>query len=99
MVSDIGSENMGYDIPEIHQDPLSRCGALHAERMMSLGRQHRVNVVGNSLHLSLGLSGTQDQIVGEGSQLRNVQDEDVGGFLFEGCPGDGPGFDLRIQCD
>ena len=45
--------------------------------------EHAIDMVGDRSRLSIRVSGPQDQVDGDGSQLRNVKDEDVRGLLVE----------------
>ena len=56
MLSNIGTENVGDHVAEIHQDPLRRRDSLDAHRCQPLAAQLGIDVVGDRLHLSFGLS-------------------------------------------
>ena len=45
--------------------------------------QHAIDMVGDRSRLPIRLGGPQNQVVGDGSQLRNVEDEDIRGLLVE----------------
>ena len=94
MVTNVGAENVDHDITEIHQYPIPGRGALNAEGRNALAGKHAVDVVGDSPDLPLGFTGAQDQIIGDGGQLGDREDQDVVRFLLERRPGDGKGFRL-----
>jgi len=48
--------------------------------------QYAVNVIGNCSCLPIGLCRTQDQIIGDGGQFSDMEDEDVYGLLVEHGP-------------
>ena len=54
----------------------------HCDDALPLG-QHTVYVIGDRSGLPIGVRGAQHEIIGDGSQLRNVKDEDVRGLLVE----------------
>jgi len=51
-------------------------------------------MVGDGADLTLGFTRAQDQIIGDGGQLGDKEDQDVLRFLLEGRPGDGESFRL-----
>ncbi len=99
MVPYVGPKDVRHHVAEIQQDPSGVGGALDAQGAATPARQRGVDVVGDGLDLTLGFSRADDQVVGDGGQLRNVQDEDVGGFLFQRRLGDRLGFYFRVECD
>ena len=94
MATNIGAEDVDHDITEIHQNPVRGRGALNAEGRDTLAGKHAVDVVGDSPDLPLGFTGAQDQIIGDGGQLGDREDQDVVRFLLERRPGDGKSFRL-----
>jgi hypothetical protein len=94
MTTNIAPEHVDHDIAEIHQNPIRGRGALNAEGRDTLAGKHAVDVVGDGPDLPLGFTGAQDQIIGDGGQLGDREDQDVVRFLLDGRPGDGKGFRL-----
>ena len=74
MLTNVGAEYVCDDIPAIHQNPLGRGSALDAEWRETPGRKHLVDVLGDGPYLALGFAGAEDEIIGDGSQLGDVED-------------------------
>ena len=53
--------------------------------------QRVIDVVGDRSCLPIRVCGSQDQIIGDGGQFRNLEDEDVRGLLIEHGPRDSEG--------
>jgi hypothetical protein len=60
MLANVGPENVGHDISEIHQDPLRGGSSFDAERGEALAGEDAVNVVRDGTHMTLRLSGTEN---------------------------------------
>ena len=74
MNASILPEDVGHDISEIEQHPLSGCGPLDAQRPFTASRQHPVDVVGDRTSLPIGFRGAEHQIISDGRQRGNVED-------------------------
>jgi hypothetical protein len=59
-----------------------------------LSGEHLVDVLGDGAHLTLGFAGAEDEIIGDGGQLGDVEDQNITGLLVEGGLRDGQGFSL-----
>lgn len=99
MFTDVFQKNVDDHIAEIHKNPFRRAGAFNAERSMALSGQNSVNVVRNRSSLALRVSGTQYEKICNGSQLGDMQDEDIGGLLVENRPCYREGFGLSFRFD
>ncbi len=99
MLANIVPKNMGHDVAEIDQDPRRRRSSFNAHWAGTGCGQHPVDMIGDGACLSIGLRGTQDQIVGDRGQFRNVEDEDIRGLFVEHRPRDGKGSGLRCSYD
>lgn len=51
-------------------------------------------MLGDGPHLTLGFAGAEDEIIGDGGQLGDVEDQNITGLLVEGGLRDGQGFSL-----
>ena len=58
------------------------CLALHVPGLVSGRAQLLHDVVGDRLHLGLGIARAEDERVRRGGQLPQVQDDDLSGFLL-----------------
>ena len=85
----IGPEDVDDHIHIIHEDPLRGQGAFDAERMDALSGEGAVDMFRDRAGLTVGFPGAEHQIIGNGGQLGDIEDDDVNGFLFECCLGDG----------
>src|SRR5262245_48793155 len=81
MMTGILAENMNDDVAEIHEYPLRRRLAFDAQCAGTRLGQHAVDMVGDRPRLPVRVGGPQHQIVSDGGQLRNMEDEDVRGLL------------------
>src|SRR5690349_22325114 len=99
MMTGILPENMDDHIPEIHEDPLRRGLAFDAHSAGSRLGQDTIDMVGDRSRLPIRVGGPQDEIIGDGGQLRNVEDEDVRRLLVEHGSRDGESCGLRCSCD
>jgi hypothetical protein len=68
MLTDIFEENVDHHVAEIHENPLCRRGSFRAEGRMPLGGKDSIDMICDSPHLALRISGAQDgaqdQIIG-----------------------------------
>ena len=99
MVTDVFQENVDDHIAEIHENPFCGSRAFNAERAMALSGQNSVHVVRNRSSLALRVSGTQYEKICDGSQLGDMQDEDIGGLLVKNRPCYREGLGLSFRCD
>jgi hypothetical protein len=79
-------EYMDDDVAKIHEHPLRGRFSLDVQCTGTRLGQHPIDVIGDGSRLAVRISGTQHQIVGNGGQFRNVEDEDVRGLLVEHGP-------------
>lgn len=97
--TDIFLENVDDHIAEIHKNPFCRAGPLNAERAMALVGQNAADVVRYRSSLALRVPGTQYEKICDGSQLGDMQDEDIGGLLVKNRPCYREGLGLSFRCD
>jgi hypothetical protein len=79
-----------HEVGEVEEDPLLAGVALDvvgAQPGLAQGLQHRV---GDGEDLLLVLPGGEDEVVGEGHRLAQVQDDHLARLLAEGGPGRAP---------
>jgi hypothetical protein len=88
-----------HDITKVHQDPLRGVHPFDAERACAMPREDLVDVIGDRLHLTLGLARAEHQVISDRGKLGDVENEDVFGLLFQGRRGDGDRFGLRLRYD
>lgn len=81
--TNVGQKDMGNNITEIHQDPPRCRRALDAQRRHPLDCQRVIDVLCNGANLAFGVSRTDDEIIGDGGQLTDVQDQDIFRFLLQ----------------
>jgi hypothetical protein len=62
-------------------------------------REDLIDVIGDRLHLTLGLARAEHQVISDRGKLGDVENEDVFGLLFQGRRGDGDRFGLRLRYD
>lgn len=65
-------KDMDDDIGEIHQDPLTSADALGGQGANPHFTEVLFNPLRNALDLSIGTTGADDKIVGDGSDLANL---------------------------
>lgn len=94
MFADVLLKDVSHHVTEVHDDPLGGRRPLHAQRGVALGTEHITDMVRNGASLTFRFSGAQHQIVGDGGEFRNVQDEDVCGLLVEDGSRNGKSFGL-----
>ena len=99
MFTDIFLENVHDHIAEIHKNPFCGAGPFNAERVMALGGQNSADVVRYRSSLALRVPGTQYEKICDGSQLGDMQDEDIGGLLVKNRPCYREGLGLSFRCD
>ena len=88
VVTDVRSEDVRNHVAEVHEDPLGRRSTLDVQWTRVVAGDDGVDVVRDGFDLPVGVPRADDEVVGDGGQLRDVEDDDVGGFLLERCPGD-----------
>src|SRR6266511_357918 len=74
-------ERVNDDVPQIDEHPAARAVALHAYRLPPSGLRLLHDAVRDPLHLPLAAPTADHEEVGDGGDLRDVQDEDVLGLL------------------
>ena len=84
-------EDMGNDVAVVHQDPLRISRAFDAACFGAGESEDAVNMIGDGTRLAIRVCRADDEIVGNGGQRRDLEDEDVGGLLIEHGLGDGEG--------
>ena len=94
MLANVLLKDVGHHVAEVHDDPFRGRRPFDAQRSVTLGAEHITDMIGNRPSLAFGFSGAQHQIVGDGGEFRNVQDEDVCGLLVEDGSRDGKSFGL-----
>ncbi len=99
MLPDVVPENMDDDVAVVHQDPLRGPRAFDATCSGAGAREDAIDVIGDSTRLAIRICRAYDQIVGNGGQWRNLEDEDVGGLLIEHGSGNGEGRRSSCSCD
>ena len=99
MLTDVFEENVYDYVAEIHEDPFRGRRAFDAQRVMTLRGENSVDVIRNRPGLALRIPGTQDEIICDGSQFGDVQDEDIGGLLVEDRLCYRESFGLSFRCD
>lgn len=99
MFPDVLPENMGDYIAKVHQNPLRRPHTFDAQRLGVGMREDPVDMIGNGIRLAIRIRRTYDQVVGNGSQRRYLDDKNIGGLLIEHGPGNGEGRGPSCSCD
>lgn len=99
MSTDILPKNMGDDVAEVHQDPLGVPCTFDAARFGSGAREDAVDVIGDGAGLAIRIGRADDQVIGNGGQRRNLEEDDVGGFLVKHPPCNGDGRGSSCSCD
>jgi len=67
-------KNMNNDIHIIDKHPAGIFFALHMAAVYFFDSQTRRHVVGNSAHVPVGISGSDDKIAGDGIQPPKIED-------------------------
>ena len=99
MLSDVLQENVHDHVSEIHEDPFRGRRAFDAQRPVTLSGKDAVDVIRNCPGLALRFPGTQHEIVCNGGQFGDMQDEDIGGLLVEDRPRYRESLGLSFRCD
>ena len=98
-MADIGAKDVSHHVAEVHQNPLRSGDAFDAERGLALTGERAVDMVRDGPDLTLRLAGAQNEIIGDGSQLGDMEDLNVVGLLFEGRLRYCKGLGLRLRYD
>lgn len=99
MLTGILPKDVSDDIAEIHEYPLRGLLAFDAQGSLTGLRQDSIYMIGHGSGLPIGLCRSQHQIICDGSQFSDMEDEDVYGLLVEHGPCYGKGCGLRCSCD
>ena len=76
-------KNVDDDVTKVDDNPLGRRCSFDAERRMALGLELVDHMVCDRARLSLRFSGADDQVIGNGGQFGDMQDENVGGLFVQ----------------
>jgi hypothetical protein len=90
---------MHHYVSEIHEDPIRGRDPFEAQREDSPARQDLIDMVRDRFDLTIRVARAQHEVIGDGGELRDVEDEDVFGLFFEGRLSDSDRFGLRLRYD
>jgi len=90
-------KDMNDDIGKIHEHPVAALYPFDRERSDPFVDSILLEALRYALDLPVGTPGTNDEIVGNGCELMNVQDDQVAGFPIEGEARQEQGFFPRID--
>jgi len=85
-------KDMDNDIGKIHQHPMAAVGSFHGERLDAGVSAILFQSLSDALHLTVGATRANDEVVGNGSKLAHLQHDKVAGFLVERGTGQEQGF-------
>jgi hypothetical protein len=83
VIAHISLEDVDHDVGEVHEHPVRTGQTLDTQRELATPGQHLANMIRNRFDLTFRVAGTQDQVIGDGGELRDVENEDVFGLFLE----------------